>query len=308
MNRSLLVSSKIDSPILYAFSGLLFSTWVSANPIGDGKLEPDVALKQCIPSQVSTEVGANTYGIDGHQWLTLRVAMAATDDFTLSHGLAYYAQYPDIDSSYNAIYLAPKIHLPDWQEAIMGNLHSLHGGGYCEVYQRRRALQALIDQSFNEKKTDVVKIGLLIHAFGDSYAHTRGDFGSEGESAYGKPFGHLIDSILGNDPDKIKNAPLKARAYAKKLFSVLSSESTENSIVIDMILEDISNCRSNTCGLIDDFYSAEDEEDSHEKLAEFTECMNSRSKKISKEKVLDLVHMINLKIGHGEYECPWSDD
>ncbi|WP_404310460.1 Calx-beta domain-containing protein [Neorhodopirellula lusitana] len=110
--------------------------------------------------------------------------------------------------------------------------HSLHGGGPDDVAKRRQILGDLISDTTKSLK----EIGLLIHSFGDSYAHTyefpnkmgvRGNewlsiSGEEGERyAYPWPDGHGATKDAGHAPDMIPYDYENHRLYAEDLLRTL---------------------------------------------------------------------------------------
>ena len=66
----------------------------------------------------------------------------------------------------------------------------------------------------------LVEAGLLIHALGDSYAHTSGQFKATDEVAYGPLVGHLF---AGHHPDEIAQQDVfpKYQEYVWDLFNAL---------------------------------------------------------------------------------------
>ncbi len=65
--------------------------------------------------------------------------------------------------------------------------------------------------------------GVVIHALGDAWAHTKGS-GAD-EQAYGFPLGHLFD---GHAPDTISTAPGKYVAYIQNLYGALGGATNPN--------------------------------------------------------------------------------
>jgi hypothetical protein len=278
---------KLMLAILLSCLGVFYlSLCASENPVGSGTLSPESALTECLPIRKVAETNLFPYRIDGHQWLTLRIAMAATGNYQLAHGLAYYSQYPDIDYSYEAIRQAKIIIDLDWQESIMGDLHSLHGGDACAVQLRRSHLRNGVAYWYHLEGSEVWQTGLIIHALGDSYAHTEGELNSLDEKAYGRPFGHAVDSIVGPDPDTIANFKPKAIEFATKLYGALIGPGDKTNAEFDAIIEEIRSCQDDSCDFLEGFYPSTDGKESEDEMAAFTDCMNQKAKKLTKEQVL----------------------
>lgn len=135
----------------------------------------------------------------GHRNTTYVVANIAGLDETTAHRLAYFSQTPDEKAF---LYSAPAVAIwgivwPPYRHRIVSTLHSLHGGSPDAVYERRQKLRDLI-AACDKKDTAVQwKIGFLIHAYGDSYAHVKPFRGSE--KAYGQLVGHGFDNTIMPD-------------------------------------------------------------------------------------------------------------
>jgi hypothetical protein len=63
---------------------------------------------------------------------------------------------------------------------------------------------------------------MLVHAYGDSFAHTFDRQGGQ-QQAYVLPGGHALDSVTGIDPDIISNSSGKYAAYSRGLFNALNA-------------------------------------------------------------------------------------
>ena len=99
----------------------------------------------------------------------------------------------------------------------MSILHSLHGGNHDSVLKRRSDLRDLISEGIKNKSLRDYQIGLIIHAFADSYAHTMVKDGQL--SAFGYIWGHLFH---GHEPDLIVYDPENYNEYACELYKALS--------------------------------------------------------------------------------------
>lgn len=113
-----------------------------------------------------------------------------------AYELAYYTQYPDEDLAYAAkeagvVIMGSGEGSPFSPSQVLFSydiqklLHSLHGGNAAEVKRRRDCLESMVR---NYSNLAAWERGLLIHALGDAYAHTRGSRGAG--TAFEPPLGH----------------------------------------------------------------------------------------------------------------------
>lgn len=186
--------------------------------------------------ELCASAGDSTFGPDGHYYTTNKVAEFAGVSPAVNREITLFSQAPDdLSLSYSATAVAiwGVVWIP-YRQRIVNTLHSLHGGHQKAVETRRTLLAAKI-KDFNLNTTDpeaLWKVGFLIHALGDSYAHVHG----EGKTlkAYNQVWGHAWDSVFGVDPDKLgKNTPAihNYAAYARALYDALdrtSPPSAEN--------------------------------------------------------------------------------
>lgn len=166
------------------------------------------------------------YNRDGHQDTTYIVAVMAGRSPREAALLSFYNEAAD-DLAWR--FAAPQVSVwasfGGWtyRHRIVGVLHSLHGGGPEAVDQRRRDLaRALSGRPVGAHDT-VWQSGLIIHALGDSFAHTRGEHG-QGE-AYGELYGHLLD---GHEPDYVAMRPAVYQAYIEHLYEALAVPGSED--------------------------------------------------------------------------------
>ena len=103
----------------------------------------------------------------------------------------------------------------------MAVLHSLHGGGKRAVMKRRSDLKDLIQEVIKNKSLEDYQIGLIIHAFADSYAHTTNEDGKL--KAFNYTWGHLFH---GHKPDIIAYDPERYKKFTCELYKALSLKST----------------------------------------------------------------------------------
>lgn len=167
------------------------------------------------------------FNFDGHMYTTFLVASFADIPHAQAYLLTYYSQLPDMDCRFDATYVSIiDTFFPwrwAWRRDITEQLHSLHGGDNAQVQRRRHRLGELIRRQMLKGDDESVKeAGLLIHAFGDSYAHTKGNYNNGSEEAYGTIFGH---GLAGHHPDQIVHPDVfpKYEAYVRHLFEVLET-------------------------------------------------------------------------------------
>lgn len=140
---------------------------------------------------------------------------------------ALFSQAPDqLVMKYAAIPVSIWGTLLPWElqyrHDVTAVLHSLHGGGPEEVQKRRDRLEAIAKEYVerNDRKEDW-KTGFIIHALGDSYAHTY-RYEGEGTYAYGQWTGHLCRRGLYH-PDSIKENLDNYLGYIDALYRVYNT-------------------------------------------------------------------------------------
>jgi hypothetical protein len=190
---------------------------------------------------------------DGHLYTTYSIAKIAgyTDQRLLT--LTYYSQYPDVDEEYDAAKGSVRYFFVPWYWAwhnkINGILHSLHGGDQSTIDQRRTAIKTALATSIKDPDQDWLS-GLLIHAYGDAYVHTRGEYGSGHEKAYGVWFGHAWENMIGSTPDGIKNSVTEPKylAYVNELYHTLSVQSVPSLPNLRLLEEFKEKVKQMSCG------------------------------------------------------------
>ncbi len=186
------------------------------------ELSPQVAQAiEKLDSKYPDRAGKVKYERSGHQYTTYIVSMAAGLGRELSHELSAFSQYPDDEKQFSATSAAFRVFDQEYRREIMAVLHSLHGGGQEEVLKRRRDLKALTAAGIKDGALEPYQVGLVIHAFADSYAHTTGDQADGTLEAFDYVVGHLFH---GHTPDLIAYDPPKYRAYSCALFEALASK------------------------------------------------------------------------------------
>jgi RHS repeat-associated protein len=201
-----------NTDALYMSQSRLYSPtlgrWVTVDPIGHADGMNGYEMEQSGPTSDVDPTGF--YDEAGHYWTTFAIALMAGMSPADASNLAYWSQYPDMaGAGLDAIGSLLQDRL-DQAERIQNYLHSLTNG---DPEERRCILNKLLQ---NPELTPPEQ-GLLIHAYGDAYAHTWFDpFGNE--HGFAPPFGHLFG---GHAPDHIGNDPFKYRDYAQSLYTLL---------------------------------------------------------------------------------------
>jgi hypothetical protein len=205
---------------------------------------PGEVSKKCS----STESSRSSFMQDGHKYTTYLIARYAGIDEVDAYTLTYYSQYPDIDKRYEATPVALKYLFPwqwQWRSDIMGVLHSLHGGKRQTVLARREVLGTLISKTLKSNSQQYWQAGLMIHALADAYSHTKHQFGSLNQTAYGTVFGHALHL---HHPDQIAQPEVfpKYAAYVKQLFGILSNQGKGDNVKLENYLAELKSliCKS----------------------------------------------------------------
>jgi len=215
------------------------TVWISADPTGF--YAGDANRSRYVSNDPTDETDpSGLYGRDGHFWTTYIVAVAAGLDGDDAYALAYYSQLPDQDRRYEAISAAKAHYNPlascpsSWAPNVFNWLHSLHGGGFEEIQQRRARLARLILDGTDDdgNQLSAWQLGFIIHAFGDSYAHTH--FTSSGPRAYGWPWGHARDA---HTPDIIASNREKYKTYVRELYRVLGGCNEAGNPLLQRLIE-----------------------------------------------------------------------
>jgi hypothetical protein len=262
----------------------------ASNPIS-GEKEPMVAARYC------TEQLPQPFIQDGHLYTTLSVSDIAGYSEPRQLALSYYSQYSDIDPDYEAVSVSFKyLLLPwkwEWRNNITGVLHSLHGGGRQDIDERRKNIRNALSKTLKIPELDWLS-GLLIHADGDSYAHTKNEYNSKDERAYNVWIGHAIPNLLGRDPDNIKmklNEP-KYLGYAKELYATLKKDSGKDQLFNNFIVfvEELK-CKDGLCPNFHALFNKEDMS-KNSRIDVFMQCMNNTSRPLSKIEVQQAINLI----------------
>ncbi len=264
----------------------------AANKI-TGKQEPLSAATNCIKQLPSPHL---EFLQDGHLYTTLAIADIAGYDDSRQLLLSYYSQYPDIDTDYEAVPVALKyILLPwkwEWRNDIVGELHAQHGGGRTAIDERRKNISKALSQTLPDPQLDWLS-GLLIHAYADSYAHTKNAFNSEEEKAYNVWIGHALPSLFGEDPDSIKTktGEPKYLAYITALYNDLKQDTGNDQRFNNFKrFVDILKCEEKECPNFHALYNNHPTENA--RIDTFIQCMNTSARQLTKEEVQRAIDLI----------------
>ncbi len=257
----------------------------------EGEKEPQEAAKYC-----ATQL-TEPYLPDGHLYTTLSVIDIAGYDDTRQLIISYYSQYPDIDLDYEAVSVSLKyLLLPwkwEWRNNLTGVLHSLHGGTRSAIDKRRRKIQDVLSNTLKDPQLDWLS-GLIIHAYADSYSHTKNKFNSEYEKAYDVWIGHIIPSLLGESPDNIKNELNESKflGYMSSFYTLvkLDNKNDQEFVAFKNYIDDLK-CTSGQCPNFHALYNGDDIEKSS-RIDKFTICMNLTSRQLTKEEVQEAIDLI----------------
>ena len=286
------------------FSVIMISIMLSgcaANKI-TGSQEPLSAAGVCMEqfsSPSDPQLPLPEFRPPGHLYTTLSIADIAGYDEPRQFLLSYYSQYPDIDTDYEAVPVALKyIPLPwkwEWRNDIVGELHAQHGGGRTAIDERRSNISQALSQTLPDPQLDWLS-GLLIHAYADTYAHTKNAFNSEEEKAYNVWIGHALPSLFGEDPDSIKTetGEPKYLGYITALYSDLRLDNG-NDQRFERFKEfvDELECNGEECPNFHALYNNHPAGDA--RIDTFITCMNTTSRQLTKEEVRKAIDLIKKR-------------
>lgn len=173
--------------------------------------------------------GKPRYQRSGHQYTTYIVAMKAGLEQDRAMEISFFSQFPDDEVKFSATLAFFYLFEPKYRKEIMAVLHSLHGGDRIAIAKRRLDLYELIRNGVKSGKIPDYQIGLMIHAFADSYAHTTITNGEEFAFSYG--VGHLFH---GHSPDVIVHDPPKYKTYTCALYMALSQRQDCDMALVDL--------------------------------------------------------------------------
>jgi len=260
-----------------------------ANPIV-GTLERNQAIKIC--TEKAKDIGdlGTEFIQDGHLYTTLAIADIVQLPKERQLVLSYYTQYPDIDPDYGATPVAIKyLFLPwkyRWRNSITGKLHSLHGGDYSHIQQRRKNIGESLNETIKDPSLDWLS-GLIIHAYGDAYAHTKFEYASEFERAYNVWLGHAWATLMRKSPDDIKRNAVTEEKYLRYIQDFYTHMKPDGTSDHDFkqfkkFVEDYQ-CTGGSCPNFHAKYTNQDP--SNNKIDFFRDCMNNTSQPLSPQEV-----------------------
>ena len=168
------------------------------------------------------------WGEAGHYYTVYFVALAAGAPEDDAYRIAFWAQAPDEVNNFDAfeggvqigkstvrsgvLNAADKVPWVDmsgslkreaelraWWEAVHRGLHCLTGRAVADEQALRKKVSS---QYVRPTGNRLIELGVSLHAFGDSYAHSKGD------RMYSPPVGHGID---GHAPDRL--SVLREKVY-----------------------------------------------------------------------------------------------
>ncbi|ENX02626.1 hypothetical protein F900_01072 [Acinetobacter modestus] len=251
-----------------------------------GELSPFDAVIECAPS-------TNKSSSVGHSTTSYMVSRIAGRNISDTMALTYFSQYPDAYKKYDAIVNAVKNKFPfasnEFTNDVVTKLHSLHGGNSEDIKTRRKSIENAIKNNLKDPE-DIWKAGLLIHAYADAYAHTDGELNSKQERAYAPKFGHLLHSLIGQDPDQVINPRNREKylAYSEKLFNILKTKNANTKRYDDFKkLVRNSKCEKDRC-LKDELITKQE----NMIIEDYSACMNEKMKPLTKEQVQSVMNQI----------------
>lgn len=255
----------------------------------NGRMEPLDAAKYC------AEQHPAPFMKDGHIYTTLSLTDICGFDEGRQLVLSYFSQYPDIDSDYGAVPVSLKyFFIPwkwGWRDNVSGILHSLHGGSLAKIDLFRSNIRKALEETLPDPSLDW-QSGLILHAFADSYSHTKHAYNSDKEKAYNVWIGHAIPSLMGRSPDEIKspaNEP-KYLGYIDDLYQTLKVDESglEDFLEFKNFVDQLE-CESR-CPNFHALYNQSSIESS--RIDKFSECMNTTARPLTKDEVLEAINLI----------------
>jgi len=265
------------------------------------RMEPVDAAKYCFdknkPNILLTEKSTKgiVYKPDGHIYTTASVAIASGLRPSRAFALAYFSQYPDLDKDYDAVSVGIQYSYKPWQwgwrNTVLAKLHSLHGEDHDGIKRRRSVLLKIISSLIGDPALDW-QTGLLIHSYGDSYAHTHTiyNYGTDKEEAYGPKLGHAWDSKYGVDPDKVKDPKIpqyfdKFTDYITTLFDNLRQPgASEEHLTALLAYYNEMEC-DELCPTYFEIMPTQESETNKEPLKNYMSCMLANTRKITRKDI-----------------------
>lgn len=247
-----------------------------------GDLDPIEAANKCIRDI------SGLFIQDGHLYTTLSITELIRLPIERQMSIAYFSQYPDIDHDYEAVPVSFKYlllpHKWKWRNDITGKLHSLHGGDRKAIDERREAIRKALTIFIKDPSNDWMS-GLLIHALGDSYAHTKNPYNSSEERAYGVWIGHAVPTISpwSSSPDNIKapdNEP-KFLGYVNDLFETLKTDDSDTTGFKNFLaFVDKLECTGGQCPNFHALFHGQ-ADTKKTRIDVYTDCMNKEMRQLT---------------------------
>jgi hypothetical protein len=249
--------------------------------------------KNCVDKPIGND---DKYHEDGHGDTTYVVARIAGYSRHDAERLSCFSQLPDAAALRLS---APLVGVwgfanLEYRRLIVDSLHSLHGGNSRAVTERRNRLAGLVNRGIKES-TSAWKIGFIVHAMGDSYAHVSGS--GDKMKAYGVVVGHIF--AFGDKPDTIghKDNIVHYVGYVRALYAALQNGSARPELLEDFIAQVTA--------------AARDENDPGEKVVkaikeykvvlspEPQNSLNPEKYEYSREKELEFLRWLRLELDAG---------
>lgn len=276
----------------FVISGIAFSLAACAsNPI-TGTLDPVQASAKCLGEIPPPFLP------DGHLYTTLSIASIAGLPDERQLALAYFSQYPDLDHDYEAVPVSVKyLFLPhkwNWRNDIAGKLHSLHGGDKAAIDARREEIRTALSNVLVDPAKDWMA-GLLIHALGDTYAHTKNNFGSPDEKAYGVWIGHALPTLFCTSPDDIKVPQNESKylGYITDLYKVFGGRAaTDPEFQNFYKFVDQLECKGGQCPNFHALYHGQADTQSA-RIDQFESCMNNNMRQLTVAEVQSVMDLLS---------------
>ncbi|WP_211826697.1 hypothetical protein [Kistimonas asteriae] len=180
------------------------------------------------PDVDSEAICANKWKPEGHINTTHIVAtMAGVPEYSAER-YALYSQVPDAQwFRFSAPAVSVWATLVPWEwdyrYEVNAILHSLHGGNQEQITERRsRLVNEINDYARLDLRENDWKVGFLIHALGDSYAHVYQRNPQSDQQAYGPAIGHVVSKGIYS-ADSIQENMENYLAYIHALYDALNT-------------------------------------------------------------------------------------
>ena len=228
------------------------------------------------------------FGKEVHSYATYEIINMSNYSKRRKLLITYYSQYPDIEKSYAATYSSLSTIIKPWiiKQTCRNNsaLHALHNGDYIKINKRRKNINSILQYTLRFDDLDWMS-GILLHALADSYAHTKGEYGSKNEKAYNCITGHFYDNFVGKSPDN-----LKKNKYAKKKFNKYIDNLCDL-FNIDKMSPNVIKLKNNMN--YEFHYTPSKDRNTLDLIDKFTNCMNTLARPIERHEMNMIIKIIN---------------